>query len=255
MTILLQKILDPGFRVDDANVTELVASAKSGELQPFVLQPEFAAAVNKMLLDTSVHPRMLQLAIPLADEMWIETWMDASNKDHPDMGIIECLLGVHISKGFVTGYLQRDNGKSAFAFRRSDEGAMLTLGQLDRMKQVEQNRYYIHSLILATLAIMNIPDAIEATPVRHDAKLQRSRVKRGALPLVEYKRVVMTKHRPHPAPEGDTDHSTGGKRRHHVIGHIRLRHADQPMGEWSWVRPHWRGDAGLGIVLKERVAE
>lgn len=43
-----------------------------------------------------------------------------------------------------------------------------------------------------------------------------------------------------------------GVRKHQVIGHLRVLKCGRVEPVWVWVTAHWRGDASLGVVLRER---
>lgn len=75
-------------------------------------------------------------------------------------------------------------------------------------------------------------------------KLNKQRAARGKWPLMAYREVSVRLSDPHSCP--DVVRATGEgapKPLHFVRAHLRLRSS----GRIEVVRPHWRGDAQLGI--------
>jgi len=100
--------------------------------------------------------------------------------------------------------------------------------------------------------LLETPKAVELVQHKWDLKLQERRVKRGKHPLHEFKRVkVLVGPAATIRRSGQKSEPTGhhGVRLHSVMGHFR----DLPaLNKMAWVKPHWRGDAKLGVISKER---
>lgn len=114
--------------------------------------------------------------------------------------------------------------------------------------------------LLDVLFVLNTPRVSEVVEVKHDAKLQKARAKRGKPPLIEYKKCELqignagvryrnaSDVRRQPG-ETDAEHK---KRLHQVIGHFRTYRKGRETPTIAWVPSHWRGDAKLGILVHER---
>jgi hypothetical protein len=113
--------------------------------------------------------------------------------------------------------------------------------------------------LLIALFLINTPRVCTTEDVKPAAQLQRARRRRGKLPLIEYKQVRLVIGRPTTRHEA-VGHSAGAsagedairKRLHHVLGHFRVYTKRQETPKMAWVPPHWRGDAKLGIVYRDR---
>lgn len=250
MTTLFQQIFEGALTARPktervlAKMRPLVAS---GEVQVFKLGEDFQASVNQLLDDPVAHPRAIELAKPLARHMWIECPASVRAIGETEQDNVDCIVGAWINdNNWMEIFVIRKRGKfleivdsyDGFGGGPIDQFEFKTPGQFG-------------SYIRAALALMNIPGASTTRQIVAGQKLQRARARNGKTPIFAYNEVVLLTQRAHGA-EHTASGEGGHKRRHHVIGHIRLHHANEPFGEWSWVKPHWRGDAGIGIVLKER---
>lgn len=279
MTLLLQTFLEPRtkhevlgsfFSSEEFEFlrASVAKSYSSGELQVFKLTNDFQQSAWDMLNDVSVQARMLSLVRPVANPMWIELPVGFKAESDPiGNDCIETTTGFLIQDEFVHVLSRLHSRRDLHILYLGDVGAKVdwetktvwtTAVMKKALEHAKNDATPAIGFLFSVLAIMNIPGASEESVVKQPERLQRSRLKQGKLPLLEYREVKMKAGGHH----GSSGHqATDGsepafhKRRHHVVGHIRLRHANEPLGEWSWVRPHWRGDATLGIVLKEREVE
>lgn len=286
MSLILQELLNrdtrqfsPQSLAYGAGLEEILSTLELahglGQLQTFKLTEDFTESAWKMMKDHSVFERMMALARPLADHMWIELPVEYTTYRKDGTPVSE---NIGTNTGFYlltdsTGteiwpFITFHGGKpNQFAFEPDIGGKMTPEGFLigkamqefilaGNLSKISSSQALL--FVCAILAMMNIPGAAQANPIVADAKLQRARAKAGKLPLISYTQLTMKAGGHHGKEPNDPDspHEPAfHKRRHHVIGHIRLRRSDEPLGEWTWVRPHWRGDASLGIILKERTVE
>lgn len=100
--------------------------------------------------------------------------------------------------------------------------------------------------MLIVLHMIQQPRILDCTPVVHDERLQKSRAKSRKLPLFEYRNVtVHVTRRERQAQAAAEEHERRtGRRLHHVRAFYRVK-----MGKIERVCAHWRGDAGLGVVV------
>lgn len=106
-------------------------------------------------------------------------------------------------------------------------------------------------ILICIFAFMNVRRAVTAMPAVASDKLQAARLRRHRLPLLSFNVVK------HSLPKNEIQRdevqcSHGpGVRRHRVIGHLRKLSCGRIEPVWIWVASHWRGDAELGVVLRE----
>ncbi|WP_267428660.1 hypothetical protein [Methylobacterium sp. GC_Met_2] len=102
------------------------------------------------------------------------------------------------------------------------------------------------------IAALNAPRIVERQEIRWQPALQKARLKRGRHPLLSFNKVKITLPKTSSSYGSTMAHEVGnGVRYHGVLGH--LRRIEKPYGpELTWVRPHFRGDPRLGVVVKER---
>lgn len=112
------------------------------------------------------------------------------------------------------------------------------------------------------LFLLQQPRVTDVTEVKHPEKVQAKRRKHGKKPLVEYRRVKLKvgvvagrtgvlKRARGEAAAGDG--AGGGKKKyHHVMGHFRCYHRDEPNEIVVWIAEHYRGDPALGFMLREK---
>ena len=114
-----------------------------------------------------------------------------------------------------------------------------TIGQLARSDWAGECTY-----LLAVIGLMNARNAVEKSTT-DVTKLNRSRKKRGQLPLFEHHVVkVHTRQQSRVNGAGSGDHAA--MRGHFVAGHWKVRKS----GIFFW-HPHKRGDFGKGQVHKD----
>lgn len=106
------------------------------------------------------------------------------------------------------------------------------------------------------LFLLSQPKVYSATVVTHHPKLQRSRIKNGKMPLLEYRRVKVligetVKRYQHTSNENDPVQTDGiiHRRYHHVLGHFRHYEGQRP--HTTWIEPYYRGDPKIGVLIKE----
>jgi hypothetical protein len=112
--------------------------------------------------------------------------------------------------------------------------------------------------IAELLFLLNTPRVSETKTPTISPKLQRARLRRRKLPLLEFKRVKVLLGAPSIRYPKGAPHIPGEtreerhRRLHQVTGHFRhyLQGRDKP--HVAWVPPHWRGDAQLGVVMHDR---
>ncbi len=106
--------------------------------------------------------------------------------------------------------------------------------------------------LLAFIAFMNLHRAVYVELWRPPEKFQRARIRRGKIPILSRNVVSLNLPKTELTRGEIARHRESGVRRHQVIGHIReLRHGRiEPI--YIWVDSFWRGDARLGVVLRDR---
>lgn len=107
-------------------------------------------------------------------------------------------------------------------------------------KPVSVNLNRIGLLLLALLAVLCTPRLWVAREIDR-GKLNRARARRGRWPLFAYKEVVIDPRRVSTVSPASGHGSP--RALHFVRAHLRVR----SNGRVEMVRPHWRGDAQLGI--------
>lgn len=105
---------------------------------------------------------------------------------------------------------------------------------------------------LLLIAGLNTPRIVRSTKIEWEPALQKARLKRGKHPLFSFNRITVDLPKADEHNDGAARSKVGdGVRFHGVIGH--LRRIERPSGPTlTWVSPHFRGDARLGVVVKER---
>lgn len=109
--------------------------------------------------------------------------------------------------------------------------------------------------VVAALFLLSVPRVCE---VREGAstRLQRARIRRGKLPLVEVRRVHLAIGVGRPRYGSRSEPTVVGSegihhRYHSVISHLRVYHQGTERQRVAVVPKHWRGNKELGIILKE----
>jgi hypothetical protein len=125
-----------------------------------------------------------------------------------------------------------------------------------RIHSVEMQRSMLME-IAELLFLLNTPRVSETKTHPISARLQRARLRRRKLPLLEFKRVKVLLGAPTIRyPKGTNipgeTREERHRRLHQVTGHFRhyLQGRDKP--HVAWVPSHWRGDAQLGVVMHDR---
>jgi hypothetical protein len=142
-------------------------------------------------------------------------------------------------------------GKTAF---RTDDTMSYTWIDCGIMHEPRDSFFMTHIFTAICLcAFLAIPKTVEVSDVEASPKLQKARSRRGKTPLLSYRKVTLRLPKTGTAggPVGG-DGTFAGKRRHQVIGHLRINTRGEAEPTYVWVTPHWRGDAALGVVLKDR---
>jgi len=113
--------------------------------------------------------------------------------------------------------------------------------------------------------LLQMPKLTETKHVKHDERLQRSRVKKGKPPFLEYRRVRMLIDVPSVryVREGvsrvasnvtERELGGGGHRKYHrVLPHARTyKDPDGKVRDVVPIPQHWRGDPKLGIIIHQK---
>jgi hypothetical protein len=139
----------------------------------------------------------------------------------------------------------------------------LSLNGLDGQPETQEDLNEAQSLFydfMYTLFMIVTPRVTEVVEVSHSPKLQKARAKSRKFPLLEYKKCqlqighsgVRYRTRSDVARLPGETEAEHHKRLHQVIGHFRTYTKGREQPRISWVPPHWRGDAKLGILVHER---
>ena len=113
----------------------------------------------------------------------------------------------------------------------------------------------IQHLFAATCSVLTSPKIHQVREQKHEA-LNKSRVKKGKVPILSHKDVIITlpkiKYEGGKAvgPAGVETRDRRGKVKHFVSFFTRLR-----LGRIESVSPHWRGDERLGVKLPSYVTK
>jgi hypothetical protein len=99
----------------------------------------------------------------------------------------------------------------------------------------------------SSLALINTPRLSQRSLHEPDAKLQKSREKKGKPPLLSWHEITLTVDRGE-LGHGEPLTETGEKAFHHVRAHLRLKR-----GKVEIVKPHWRGNPEKGVILHRHV--
>lgn len=100
--------------------------------------------------------------------------------------------------------------------------------------------------LVALLILLNAKNCVEIAKVEPPPKLNRARIKRRQLPLVDYSTVHIKLNRPDQRYADSGEVNSESVRRHIVRGHFKLRR-----GGVFWWRPHLRGSEGAGDVIRK----
>ena len=107
--------------------------------------------------------------------------------------------------------------------------------------------------LMALLFLITTPRATEVVHQKWSSQLQKARVRRGKVPLVEYKKVTLNIGAPRRIVVTSEHTGPSGPRRlHQVVGHWRTYLQGRNEPHVTWVPQHWRGDPKLGIVMHDR---
>ena len=125
-----------------------------------------------------------------------------------------------------------------------------------RESQAAQAKTTMRELVYC-LFLINTPRIAEVEEVIPPARLNAKRRTARRPPLVEYRRLTLRvgvararsgRAADSPPAEGEAER----RRLHQVMGHIRVYQKRRDVPHVTWIPPHWRGDASLGVVLHER---
>jgi len=111
---------------------------------------------------------------------------------------------------------------------------------------------YISSTLFAFCALLNISGCTHSKRFDWGDKFQRARKRRGKFPLLSFNQVTVALPKVTERKQDVKCDEGHGVRRHRVVGYLRISRHGDPEGHFIWVASHWRGDAALGLVLKQR---
>lgn len=259
--------LDHGFRVNHSAPAHKVLAdfiAKDAVLaaQRFTIDGQNYNNLQRLgvqVFDTGIRPRLP------ASPMWLEAPLSLDFSSGEMKGHVGCLLREDqgwwccdyftdiftpdVVAPWVSGKIWH-HGFRDLTLRREwyafEECALNCAVKGDELFDALSNAT---SLIVAAL---NTPRVVQREAVTWQPAIQKARLKRGKHPLLSFNRVKIE------LPKTSAHHAStmrreqgGGVRFHGVLGH--LRRIEKPYGpELTWVSPHFRGDARLGVVVKER---
>jgi len=175
------------------------------------------------------------------------------------IGIVGSDPGVEDGTPFVVGLLRIPTMPWGMELASSNGGLVVDViawvTNDDPVKEIING--FIYDFIDA-MFLIGTPRIAEIQHVKHDRKLQESRIKKGKKPFLEFKRVKLVVGKHYATNGGGGDGAPGVSRKaHRVTGHVRTYRTfrngserDQPL--LSWVPEHWRGDERLGVVIHQR---
>jgi hypothetical protein len=188
----------------------------------------FDAPTSELAADAVLRPDEVARAIPLpAPTAWIELAL-------PDiaLGVLFRADGEGLRHGRAL-VARLPNGASVLTLSTAlidmDDGGLIGTDQSTAKS------------ILGAVALLATPSLCRKREVDM-ARLNRSRARSGKPPLFSHD--AMTIDLGKPTASGSSEPGDGHSRRHHFVrAFLRFR-----LGQMQIVRPHWRGDATLGIA-------
>ena len=248
--------LSPRLARDLQEITRSVSEGMA-KSQRFVLSP-----LSKTTIDDLADPKILNasrdyLFLP-AERVWIE-WHD-DRVIFPGAGRMGVLLeaahtfqpgmAYSLTMGRASIYMPGERGSPvnfrhlAGMFDFPSEGSALRFKDVAGFEGVDED--IAGAWVCAALCLVNTPRIADVRPHDH-SKLNRSRVRRGKPPLLDWGEVHIRIDAGTPG-RGDQTSPTEHRALHHVRTHLRIRR-----GAVELVRPHWRGDPQYGVRLHRHV--
>jgi hypothetical protein len=142
---------------------------------------------------------------------------------------------------------------------KGDRGVHLGFANMGSVESHEQRQFFGGFVMEALfgLFLMQQPKVVRFEDVLHSSAIQHVRMKRGRLPLLEYRRVTVKvgaeERRARTAGQtNESEEITGHRRYHRVLGHFRVYGRETPDPRALWIDPYFRGDPNVGILLSER---
>lgn len=131
-------------------------------------------------------------------------------------------------------------------------GTVDTSGSFDPSYVTDRHAAHMIRMVLCLLAILNVPRAATTKQVIFRDGLQKKRRRHGKLPLLSFNQVTIRYPRQDLRHSGTARYKDGpGVRRHRVIGHFRIGRNGDAAPVFIWVTSYERGDARLGVVMRE----
>lgn len=264
----------------DEEEMEALALARESLLtrraERFIFTEDAPAVVRDLVrmkaLDASLVAKTSRLPAPV---VWVE-WRGEVNglRAYKAGALIDSTIPVHLSSPgmkYLCIVAIGEGGKSAPAFvlhlpelpvpSENEWGGVVkwTLGGDLTIDEAYEEAAIVMQEILSCLFLICTPRVCEVRDVVQPRKLQAAREKRGKPPLIGYKQLTLN------IGVGTPRYASGGgggggigtgeghhKRLHQVIGHFRTYVKNRETPRVSWVPPHLRGDAHLGVLLHER---
>lgn len=142
-------------------------------------------------------------------------------------------------------------------WRPAQEAVVHGICVYKKREDLEREMKMIIRDVVDALFLLSVPRVCELRESAHAPKLQRARVRRGKLPLLEIKRVTVLigEAAPRYAREPGAGGSDGEKERrryHRVVNFLRTYRKGRDEPRVAFVPGHWRGDPARGVVIRER---
>ncbi len=122
----------------------------------------------------------------------------------------------------------------------------------------EDDFVYVVVVALFGLFLLQQPKIVNVKDVIWDGKLQKARLKKNKLPLLEYQKVNVligkpeTRYRNSGRSSNEKSDGVSHRKYHFVDGHFRTFHRGTEKQRVTWVDTYPRGDPKLGVIFKER---
>jgi len=236
---------------DRIGMTKLMAGAHFFEL----------SSVFSMLYDVSAKfeddvAEPGHLAFLPAPKTWLE-WSQPAHRDGKTIGAVSvglllveqpglCRASVFMAKNYSAIRAPYETCKLAelgLATNGAPSPQRLTLSWSDGVDR----RAFMHDVIYAALAIINSPKVINRRQHQPDRGFERALNARrgltGSFPLHAWTEILLSVNTRDAAGNAPAEaHLTGARALHFCRSFVRVR-----LGRLEIVRPHWRGDASIGI--------
>lgn len=228
--------------------------------QRFVLSPQVCEAAEDFSKSARAVDASLDYIFLPAEASWIE-WhgnyegrTDSNRHGLYLLGMGEGKSSLSVGRGaYVYDGIKSNGTKGVLIipvfFDLHDFIFKLDTRGIDSAKSISHQLVReVGRFLVCVLALINTPRISHLIEHDVDAKLNRSRLKRGKVPLMSWRDVTI---RPDAGWMSRTTHeegTTGERRRHHVRTFMRLK-----MGKVEIVKPHWRGNREKGYVQHRHV--